>query len=165
MSEKRLSTLSVLFGGVGDARQLFGSLAGFHKEYTELDAQRQRWFKLHFTLLDLHPTALARDLCLLVLLEQLTTDISPEDAIEIKATIFYMWLGIIMPDYCENRFRVVVEDLVRIHREISQRKAIAYQPMTTDKSDDNRRYRSQSVIRAVPSLQSLYNICNHCGGS
>lgn len=60
--------------------------------------------KVHFTLLDIHPTVLARDLCMLLLIDELMKDGHDEETrLEIKATLFYMFIGIIVPPYCHSR--------------------------------------------------------------
>jgi hypothetical protein len=56
------------------------------------------------TLLDVHPGALARDLCIMMLLHALSEEKQSEtNQIEIKATIFYTYLGAVLPGYCYER--------------------------------------------------------------
>ena len=56
------------------------------------------------TLLDLHPMALARDLCMLYLLDDLAQqDLAEDDRAEIIATIFYHFAGVACPPYCQER--------------------------------------------------------------
>jgi hypothetical protein len=61
--------------------------------------------KVHITLLDIHPVALARDLCILMLLNELCEmkAQSNVEATELKATIFYVYIGVVMPSYCHDR--------------------------------------------------------------
>lgn len=86
------------------ARHIFGSIIGLKKAYATLDEQRRSSFNAHITLVDIHPTALARDLCLLLLLDDLLNDQHSEmDKVEIHATLFYAYVGVIMPSYCYQR--------------------------------------------------------------
>lgn len=56
------------------------------------------------TLIDIHPTALARDLCLFILLDELVKEgHGEEEAVIIKATLFYSYLGVVMPIYCYTK--------------------------------------------------------------
>ncbi|KAJ7780170.1 hypothetical protein DFH07DRAFT_465077 [Mycena maculata] len=113
MSAEEISKLSFLLGGVGDARHVYSTLVGVHRAHKKLDKKRQAAFRVHITLLDIHPAALARDLCMLLLLDQLV-DTSPENSVtraEILATLFYTFAGVVMPGYCFSRLERVMEDL------------------------------------------------------
>lgn len=60
--------------------------------------------KAHFTLIDLHPTALSRDLCVFLLLDQLAeTKYNDAEELEIFSTLFYIYIGVIIPSYCASR--------------------------------------------------------------
>ena len=61
--------------------------------------------RFHMTALDIHPAVIARNLVLLLLLDQLVVgqDITPEIKVEIIATYMYAFLGVFMPDYCHKR--------------------------------------------------------------
>lgn len=86
------------------ARHVFGSMIGLHQTFKQLTPAKQSEFKVHFTLLDIQPTALARDLCILLLLDDLITgDYSTEETAEIRATLFYVYVAPIMPSYCYER--------------------------------------------------------------
>ncbi len=54
-------------------------------------------------MLDIHEATIARDLCMLMLLEDLTHAAEPEVRDEIKATLMYMFLVPVMPSYCYIR--------------------------------------------------------------
>ncbi len=62
---------------------------------------------VHFTLLDIHPTVLARDLCLFMMIEELIhlreRAHDEVEEVEIKATLLYIWMGAIIPSYCHAR--------------------------------------------------------------
>ena len=94
------------------ACHVFGSIIGLHQEYLKLTKAKRDSFKVHITLLDIHPTTLARDLCIFALLEQLLdTPNSKEKEAEIKATIFYAYLGVIMPSYCHQWYEATLNFL------------------------------------------------------
>ncbi|KAJ7498066.1 hypothetical protein B0H11DRAFT_1998531 [Mycena galericulata] len=113
MSGTELSRLNFLFGGVGDARHVYSTLVGLHRAHKKLDKKRRDTFRGHITLLDLHPAALARDLCILLLLDQMmgTPAESSAERVEILSTMFYTFAGVVMPGYCFSRLERVMEDL------------------------------------------------------
>lgn len=86
------------------ARHVFGSVIGLHQAYIRLPQDKRTSLKAHFTLLDIKSTALARDLCILILLNDLISDgREAQERSEIKATIFYIYTGVIVPQYCYAR--------------------------------------------------------------
>lgn len=120
-----LQPLAILFGGVGDgiqlsrqadssvnsfppifpARHVFGTIIGLQKAYAKLNKERKSVFRTHLTMIDIHPNPLARDLCLFMLLDELANDSTSEDnAIIIKATLFYAYVAVLMPIYCYNKY-------------------------------------------------------------
>lgn len=126
LSKDELSEVSFLFGGVGDgswslpisisiatkliiavlslARHTFGTIIGANRALKKLEKRLRSSFKVHMTLLDFHPNALARDLCIMMLLDSLMDqNTSPTERLEIKATLFYTYVGIILPEYCFQR--------------------------------------------------------------
>ncbi|KAI0318122.1 hypothetical protein OF83DRAFT_1117752 [Amylostereum chailletii] len=94
-----LPNLAFLFGGVGDARHVYASLIGLHHAHARLSSARRNALHAHFTLLDIHPTMLLRDLVVLMLLERLVrgTDCK-EEREEIKAAVFYTFVGVVVPE-------------------------------------------------------------------
>ncbi|KAJ6568362.1 hypothetical protein DFH09DRAFT_1155208 [Mycena vulgaris] len=113
ISHEKLSRISFLLGGVGDARHVYSTLVGLHRAHKKLDEKRQESLRAHITLLDIHPAALARDLCILLLLEQLvdTPTESSTTRAEILATMFYTFAGVVMPEYCYSRLEQVMQHL------------------------------------------------------
>ncbi|PBK94360.1 hypothetical protein ARMGADRAFT_1062580 [Armillaria gallica] len=92
LSLLRISKLAFFFGGCGDARHVFGTLISLHKSSTQLGKNKKKHSRAHLTLLDIHPTTLARDLVLFVLMDDLIASRnSEEDEAEIKATLFYTY--------------------------------------------------------------------------
>ncbi|KAF7985824.1 hypothetical protein HWV62_490 [Athelia sp. TMB] len=113
-SSDELSRVSFLFGGVGDARHVFGTIIGAHRALQTLPKQRRSNFRVHLTMLDLHPNPLARDLCILMLLDSLTNqNLAQTEILEIKATIFYTYIGVALPSYCFERLCSTMRDLKR----------------------------------------------------
>jgi hypothetical protein len=87
------------------ARHVYGTLIGARKVYQDLSKAKRAKFRLHITLLDIHPGVLARNLCIIMLLESLR-DIDPNTlvATEIQATLFYTFVATVMPAYCYDRY-------------------------------------------------------------
>jgi hypothetical protein len=87
------------------ARHVYGTLIGIYRAFTSLPPAKRSNFKVHITLLDIHPVALTRDLCIMMLLHELCEmgDNSNMLGTEIKATIFYTYVGVVMPSYCHER--------------------------------------------------------------
>ncbi|TCD70624.1 hypothetical protein EIP91_002655 [Steccherinum ochraceum] len=115
LSSDGLSGLAILFGGVGDARHVFGSLIGLKRSHTNLEASKQPHLHVHITLLDIHATILARDLCILVLLDDLIENQGRDEdtKLEIMATIVYIYVGDVVPSYCAERFQRVVQRMIK----------------------------------------------------
>ncbi|KZP20325.1 hypothetical protein FIBSPDRAFT_789699 [Athelia psychrophila] len=116
LSEEELSKISFLFGGVGDARHAFGTIIGAHRAFKTLGKHRRSALQIHLTLLDLHPNILARDLCIMMLLHALMNqveDAPPTERLEIKTTIFYTYIGVVLPGYCFERLCHTIRDLKR----------------------------------------------------
>ncbi|KAF5358688.1 hypothetical protein D9758_007757 [Tetrapyrgos nigripes] len=74
LSDSQRSRLAFMFGGVGDARHAYSSMIGLHKAYNKLKKEHQANLHVHLTLLDVHPTVLARDLVIMMLLDGLLAD-------------------------------------------------------------------------------------------
>ncbi|PIL28785.1 hypothetical protein GSI_08829 [Ganoderma sinense ZZ0214-1] len=111
LPESQLSEVAFLFGGVGDGRHVLGTLSGLYEAYKKLPAAKKSKFKAHLTLLDIHDGTMARDLCVLTLLDQLSDASDPIVKAEIQATLMYMFCGAVMPSYCYDRLMGVIDDL------------------------------------------------------
>ncbi|KAK0444383.1 hypothetical protein EV421DRAFT_1800777 [Armillaria borealis] len=106
---ERLSRLSFIWGGGGDGRHILGSIIGLSQTFLELTSKKREASKFHFTLLDIHPTTIARNLCLFLMINELIVmrlrkHIDDAEEAEIKATIFYVWMGVVLPSYCHVRY-------------------------------------------------------------
>ena len=84
---------------------MYGTLIGGRKAYEDLTKAKQPKFHLHITLLDIHPGILARDLCIMMLVDSLRNcDAASPVATEIRATLFYAYVSPVMPAYCHDRY-------------------------------------------------------------
>ncbi|KAJ6580630.1 hypothetical protein B0H19DRAFT_1369180 [Mycena capillaripes] len=112
-SKARLSELSFLFGGVGDARNVYATLVGAHRAYKALPKEKRSAVRIHLTLLDHHPSALARDLVVLMLMNEcMAAGVSPTTLAEIKATLMYTYNNGIMPPYAHARQQKTIQSLL-----------------------------------------------------
>ncbi|KAJ6520693.1 hypothetical protein DFH09DRAFT_1426866 [Mycena vulgaris] len=111
-SKQRLSELSFLFGGVGDARNVYATLVGAHRALKALPKDKRSAMRLHLTLLDIHPSALARDLVVLMLLNDCMTGGDPAALAETKATLMYTYAGAVMPLYAHARQQKTIKSLL-----------------------------------------------------
>ncbi|KAJ7041619.1 hypothetical protein C8F04DRAFT_994717 [Mycena alexandri] len=112
LSKTRLSELSFLFGGIGDVRNMFATLVGAHRAYKGLPKDKRSSVRIHLTLLDIHPSALARDLVVLLLLNDcMTAGVSQTTLAEIKATLMYTYAGAVMPPYAHARQQRTIKSL------------------------------------------------------
>ncbi|KAH9903204.1 hypothetical protein C8Q73DRAFT_673716 [Cubamyces lactineus] len=111
LPQVRLSNLSFMFGGVGDGRHAFGTIVGLYEAYKTLPAPKQAVFHAHLTLLDIHPTAITRDLCMLLLLHEYNNATDPVARVELKATLMYIFCAGVMPSYCYARLMNTVKYL------------------------------------------------------
>ncbi|KAF7341111.1 hypothetical protein MVEN_01845300 [Mycena venus] len=84
--------LSFLFGGVGDARHVFGTFADICAQSIDPNAA------IHFTLVDIQPAALARDLIFfLILWNSPSSSTDYESRVLSAKTMFYLFCCVAMP--------------------------------------------------------------------
>jgi hypothetical protein len=84
---------------------VFATLVGAHRAYKALPKDKRSALRVHLTLLDIHPSALARDLVVLMLLNDcMTGGVSPTALAEIKATLMYTYAAAVMPPYAHARY-------------------------------------------------------------
>ncbi|KAI0649816.1 hypothetical protein C8Q79DRAFT_997836 [Trametes meyenii] len=106
-----LGNVSFMFGGVGDGRHALGTIVGLFEAYKRLPKAKRTKLHTHLTLLDIHDGTIARDLCILLLLDELNNAVSETARLEIKATLMYTFCGAVMPSYCYKRLQSVVHGL------------------------------------------------------
>jgi tetratricopeptide (TPR) repeat protein len=106
-------TLSFLFAGIGDARHLLQTFQAI--AVVEAKNPNRRY---HFTINDVKPEVFARDLLIFVLLGRLTKELPSRDAQPktssknvwlILATLFYTFIGQVMPLEVFNHLQEVIE--------------------------------------------------------
>ena len=103
--------LSFFFGGIGDARHLFATLITLRE--LERDTQQSSQRQYHFTINDLKAGALARDLVILRLLCDLTESADNNtEKLEIKTTLFLIYMAAVMPVYAYKRLQSSVRRVI-----------------------------------------------------
>lgn len=107
--------LSVLLGGIGDARHFYAQIAilgATERMVMHTTSPLKR--KYQFTLNDSNRGAISRNLVLLVLLDELAclTDIPQAERTEIYTTVYYIFAGVIMPRYALDRLLHTVDSVV-----------------------------------------------------
>ena len=100
-----------MFCGVGDARHFYATLARIH-DHTKSRPQLASK-KYHFTLLDLKPSMLARDLIIFSMLDDISR-LSKDSPAEIDTllTLFYTWSGFIMPAHAIERLQKTIDQIL-----------------------------------------------------
>ena len=85
-------------------RHVYATLIDLHDTYKQLSNAKRDTLGIHITMLDHHPAILARDLCILMLLDQLTDDhLEVSERLEVEATLVYTYCGMLLPSYCDKR--------------------------------------------------------------
>jgi predicted transposase YbfD/YdcC len=99
--------VSFFFGGVGDARNAFQTLSVI----AELEKARKIPHRqYHITLNDIHKAALARDLVICLLLEDLSkVDENSDDGLMILNTIFFIFISTMMPAYAFDHLNQTID--------------------------------------------------------
>lgn len=95
----KVSSVSLCITG----RHALGTIAGLSQALNKLPKAKRSQFNAHLTLLDIHDGTIARDLCILLLLHELSNTSDSTARSEIKATLTYTFSGVAMPDYCYTR--------------------------------------------------------------
>ncbi|KAG6820545.1 hypothetical protein H0H93_015430 [Arthromyces matolae] len=108
--------LAFLFGGVGDARHVFGTLVGFGREQKKRrSADKETLTKAYLTLLDCHAAQLARDLVLCWLINTLAKDDLDRTArLEVQCALVYTFIAQVMPDYAYSRLIAAIRELIAV---------------------------------------------------
>lgn len=103
LSSGERSQISILFGGVGDARHVFATILDAHKQLRELSQQKRTYFRIHLTMNDVLPAVIARDLLIFMTLSKLGNFdsylcIQTDKEAGKRATLLeYIYLGVVMP--------------------------------------------------------------------
>ncbi|KAK7711434.1 hypothetical protein SLS64_005458 [Diaporthe eres] len=147
---KEAKVVSFLFCGIGDARNMFQTMAS----YCLLGSNPDQ--RLHCTILDLKPAVLARDLIIFALLDEVAqtgfslqtmSKLSPEKRLHIQETlsvVSYIYLTQVMPAYAWERLQKTIKRLLDAFERHEQAIPWAYVPSVVH----------QSVSRALLSWQA-----------
>ncbi|KAJ7183825.1 hypothetical protein C8R46DRAFT_1308885 [Mycena filopes] len=102
---KQLSSLAFLYGGIGDARHVFGTLIDLHQRVRleRLNQKQQNALKVHITLLDIKEHSLARDLLVLFFLSKISNCSDATEKLELQTAILYLYAAPFIPEYCRQR--------------------------------------------------------------
>ncbi|KAF2423074.1 hypothetical protein EJ08DRAFT_701344 [Tothia fuscella] len=100
---------AIIFCGIGDARHLYATLARIG-QYESEQKSVVNIKRHHFTLVDLKPAALARDLVLFFLLDELAS-VKGKD-LNLMSTIFFIFMGTIMPAKAYSKFQDTVQAVI-----------------------------------------------------
>lgn len=115
---KEAKVVSFLFCGIGDARNMFQTLASYCLVGSKPDQ------RLHCTILDHKPAVLARDLIIFALLDEVAqtgfslhtmNNLSPEKHRQVKETlsvVSYIYLTQVMPAYAWERLQKTIKRLL-----------------------------------------------------
>ena len=104
--------ISFFFAGIGDARHLFGTMVGIeHFEFEHRDAPRR---KFHFTINDVKVPAIARDLVIFALLQDLAEleDTRSGHASLILGTLHYVFSGAVMPAVAHGHLQFIIRRIL-----------------------------------------------------
>ncbi|KAJ7183828.1 hypothetical protein C8R46DRAFT_1344531 [Mycena filopes] len=109
---KQLSSLAFLYGGVGDARHVFGTLIDLHQRVRleRLNQKQRKALKVHITLLDIKEHSLARDLLVLFFLSKIANCSDTTEKLELQAALFYLYTAPFIPEYCRQRISAVAKE-------------------------------------------------------
>ncbi|KAL7553951.1 hypothetical protein ACHAWF_017877 [Thalassiosira exigua] len=110
LDDDEISSLSFLFGGVGDARHAMATLLDAHHQYKALPEAKQERFRLHMTLNDISAQLLAKDALVLVLAYEIgQSAANVKEALKtsrpfaIGMIIYYVTLGYVMPPFVHEK--------------------------------------------------------------
>ncbi|CAA7262632.1 unnamed protein product [Cyclocybe aegerita] len=107
---------SFLFGGSGDARHVYATLADLGHIFTrQLHETPVDSVNVHFTLVDIHPAMLARTIVMFGLFRkvlQLRGVQHHARRVEFYATLFFLQTSILVPEYCRMIFQDTVKNIV-----------------------------------------------------
>ncbi|KAL0952807.1 hypothetical protein HGRIS_007032 [Hohenbuehelia grisea] len=115
LPEERLSDLSFMVAGSGDGRHSFASVIGLGRAYSRLTAMKKLQLKAHLTSLDRHYASISKMLIICVLIDTLVDQaytLKDEDRLEVQTTLFYSYVGWVLPSYCEKRLMSAIHSLI-----------------------------------------------------
>lgn len=113
MMDKNNTSLSFFFGGIGDARNLYATVLRIDQLERTKNKQRKR--RYHCTINDIKAAALARDLLVFHLLDDLMNldEILQDERTEILTTIFFLYAGVVVPPYVADRVQATIQQVIQ----------------------------------------------------
>jgi len=117
LPKKHLSNLSVLFGGVGDARHVYATLCDVNRQFQSLGEAKKKKFRMTMVLNDINATVLARDLIMMAALLRLGS-LAPSfgepnsEAFRWAVTVQYLFFGYVYPASVHDRVKSLMGDLL-----------------------------------------------------
>jgi hypothetical protein len=85
-------------------RHALGTLIGLGRAASKLSQPKRGDLKTHITLMDIHPAIIARNLLFFMMIDALVQHTLEDiDRLEVQVTMIYVFIGWIMPSYCEKR--------------------------------------------------------------
>ncbi|KAL3923264.1 MAG: hypothetical protein SGILL_001750, partial [Bacillariaceae sp.] len=117
---EHLTSLSLLFGGVGDARHVYTTICDSHKQWQSLDSAKKNAFRIRMVLNDINATVLARDALVIAALIRLSKCAPSVEACEDRgseafrlATLLeYTFWGYTMPKVVYDHQMRLIDALV-----------------------------------------------------
>ncbi|KKY18425.1 putative dna primase large subunit [Phaeomoniella chlamydospora] len=117
--------ISLLFGGIGDARNLFATLTEI--AWTEAETPSNRSY--HITINDIKPAAIARDLVVFFLLnELLPLGKDPKKALVVMNTLHFVYSAPIMPQLASKHLQKTIHMVIQAIEESSLPSWISLRP-------------------------------------
>jgi tetratricopeptide (TPR) repeat protein len=107
--------VSLFLGGVGDARHLYRTIIGIAEHEKKSTTKK----KYYFTIIDINKCALARDLVVMMLLDDLSNldDMDYLEAVEHLTTVYFILIGTMMPRFA---FELLHETIDRAFEAIQE---------------------------------------------
>ncbi|PPR04334.1 hypothetical protein CVT24_013372, partial [Panaeolus cyanescens] len=117
LMEEKWNTISLLLGGFGDGRHVYATMIHFAdmwKTLSEFDLKRAafQFPKLHLTLFDIHPAAVARVMLIFALIRKGMGASDETNRLEMEATTFYIWNALHIPAYCADIVMSVSQEII-----------------------------------------------------
>lgn len=112
MLDKKNSPVSLFFGGIGDARNLYATLIDIVRLERSSHSRKTRTY--HATINDIKANALVRDLVVFYLLDDLSAlkGCKSEKRAQLLETIFFLYVGAIVPKYVSDRIQHTISRVI-----------------------------------------------------
>jgi hypothetical protein len=103
ISDPKEELVSFFLAGVGDARNMFRTIIGI----SEIEKTDKKSY--HFTINDINKSALARDIVVFMLIEELMSlEKGTDEYIEVLSTIYFIYVAVIIPQYSLDKMQATI---------------------------------------------------------